>query len=167
MIESAPPSSGAWLQTRTLAPGQTHPIVEFLFFPAYIQAVWNRAFPPTDETRQARGADDFDDTERLLLTDTITMDGSSILVRASLIPAPQKPGHFHLRVEAASPKTFRRGGRLILYWDKYEHHVPFRSGEMFFEDISPPDFSRLDKNLPSSRLRLRIEFDEHGDNGKS
>lgn len=165
MSDSISASSGTWRQTHKPEPGQTLPAVEFLFFPAYVQAVWNRKPRAARETRESRGVYDFDDEERILLTDSIALDGASILVRASLIPA-RKPEHYHLRVEVAAPKNFKHGGRLILSWDRYEHHVPFHPGAMFFEDISPPDFSRLRKNLPSPRLRLRIEFDEHGKNGK-
>jgi hypothetical protein len=72
-----------------------------------------------------------------------------------------------MRVEVAAPEVITQTGRLILYWDQNHYIVPLRVGAMEFEDISGPDFSRLKGNMPSRHLRLRLEFDSRGKNGKT
>ncbi len=159
------PASGAWLQqTHIQEPGEQLSVVEFLFAPAYIETVWSREPDLLHQTRETRGQYDFDDQERILLAASVALDGASMMVRASLVPA-KKRDRFHMRVEVAAPQIITRRGRLILFWDGHEYSVPLRVGVMLFEEISPPNFSRLKGNLPSRRLRLRLEFDTRGKNG--
>jgi hypothetical protein len=155
-------TSGTWLQTRSKsAQGLA---VEFLFYPTFVQAAWSRTAFPAVRARVLRESPDLFKKERILLDDSFLVEGSSMIVRVSLVPAREQE-HYHMRIEVTSPQTIARSGRVILNWGSQEYVLPLRNGTMLFEDISPPDFSRLKKNVPSRDLRIRIEFDSHGKNG--
>lgn len=165
MLRTFSPIASAWRQTLVRTRAQALAAVEFSFYPAYIETVWNLRNANRVPTRATRSIDDPFEEEKILLDDTVPLDGASMFVNVSLIPAKQAE-HYHMHVQVAAPRIIARNGHVILQWDHHEYSVPLRVGEMFFEDISPPDFSRLNKNLPSRRLRLRIEFDTRGKNGK-
>jgi hypothetical protein len=80
-----------------------------------------------------------------------------MFVRAWLIPA-NLPGYYHMRVEMFTPDSVPGAVRVRLYWDNHEYYGVVRPNQVFFEDITPPDFSRHAGNLPSRRMRLTFEF---------
>lgn len=163
MHRTRPPAGGTWVQTVSREPERF--TVEFSFYPAYVQAAWNTLTGIRPAGPATRG-DGLPAEESLLLDDSVPYNGSSLLVRVSLIRAPKRAEHYHMRVQVAAPTSMKRNGKLFLEWDDYKYSIPLYAGAMLFEDISPPDFSRHKRNMPSPRLRLRLEVDAPPKNGK-
>jgi hypothetical protein len=157
----APTLAGSWKQVRVRSSESTR--VEFQFYPEYARVAW-LSREPTAATRSA--ADPFED-ERLLLQDTIYIENAAVHVNAYRVPA-KIPNHYHLRLDIIAPQKFTRTVRVILRWgERHEYKcIPLRSGQILFQDISPPDFSHYANNMPSHDLSIGFEFDNSGKNGK-
>lgn len=151
-----------WAQVHTKLRGKPRTRVEFRFSPAYVRALWNANALLQGDTRAAYY---LPQSERLLLDDVIYIEDKAVFVRAWLIPSVERD-YFHLRVKVAAPARLTRNAQLFLQWDRYQYALPLKAGEMEFEDISLPNFSRLSNNVPSHRLRLSFEFENGGPNGK-
>jgi hypothetical protein len=151
-----------WVQKLYPARGKHPARVEFHFSPAYVSKLWNREPAFSRETRSGESPARRED---LLLDDIITIQGASIFVRAWLVPADDSD-LFHLRIEISATQRLPRNAQVTLHWDRHTYNVSLRAGEMLFEDISPPDFSRLKGNLPTRRLRMSFEFEERRRNGR-
>lgn len=164
MSISSVQTAGTWIETRFAKPDQTLEAIEFSFYPAYVEAVWSHAKLSAKAARTTREASDYYGDEFILLAKSVPLNGSSMFVRVTLIRS-KNPDYYHMRVEINAPTKIKRKGRLILYWDGQTYIVPLRAGEMFFDDISLPDFSNENKNLPSRRMLLRVEFDQNDQNG--
>jgi hypothetical protein len=163
MPQTNKPAPRTWLQVRPRAPRLQAQRVEFRFFPKYILSFWSP--PSNDRPRLAvRGSSVFSNSEMLLLDDVILLPNDSMFIRAWLVPG-RMPEHYHMRVEMFAPPTVKRNVRVKLYWDTHEYHAVVRAGHYFFEDITPPDYSRRYNNLPTRRLRLAFEFENRGANG--
>lgn len=140
--------------------------VEFRFYPEYIQAVLTQRRERLSGVSRG-GVSLLPDSETLLLDASIPADDVTVFVRAWFIPAGE-PDTFCLRVEVGAPQRIKRAMRIQLSWDNAEYVARLSAGVTEFEDITPPDFSRAKKNLPSRRLRLSFEFEEKGrDNNDS
>ncbi len=161
----APSLSATWRQVRVRARSPKTVSIEFRFYPEYARSAWLR--PLQAGTPFTTRGDSFsDEQELLLLQDTIYIEDAAVHVTAWRVPA-LKPNHYHVRVEIAAPQKFSRPLRLVLQWDKHKYiGIPLKPGQMLFEDISPPDFSRYTDNVPNKNLCLKIEFDNSGKNGK-
>lgn len=153
MLASSP--SNTWSQVRVRTRPANNIRVEFRFYPNYARTAWIRPQDqtPTFATRGARPRG-----ETLLLDDVMMIDNQSAFVRAWLIEA-DKRDFYHLRVELVAPSRYTRNARVSLRWDNHEYPGVMRAGQIFFENISPPNFSRYLNNLPSRRLQLAIEFE--------
>lgn len=164
MLQPNSSQSGTWVQVRPRTARNQPRRVEFRFYPEYVRAVWKSMNGETAPKTRG-GVSLSPDGETLLFTDVIQIDGTSVFVNAWFIPARQ-PETYHLRVEIAAPQGIQRSVRLFLHWDKTQYSARLRKGEMFFEDITTPDFSRAQKNLPSRRLQLSFEFENDTNSGK-
>lgn len=151
-----------WIQVQIPARGTRPARTEIRFNPQYVRAVWQAR---TAHAPATRGIFPSDEPERLLLDQVLQYQNSTLFVQAWLIPA-EKPAHFHMRVKVAAAPPLADNGLLLLHWGKDHYSVPLTAGEMEFEDISPPDFSRLKKNLPSPRFRLSFESANDRKNGR-
>lgn len=161
MLASSPP--GTWSQVR-VRPRQSNNVrVEFRFYPAYARSAWGGPGqpPPARVTRGGRPLP----KETLLLDDVMFIENQSAFVRAWLIPAKKKD-YYHLRVELVAPARISRNARVSLCWGQHNYPGEMRAGQLFFENISPPDFSRYLNNLPSRHLHLAFEFENADLNGK-
>lgn len=154
MLASSPPGTWSQVRVRTRQPKNVR--VEFRFYPEYARSVWHRPSPrqPGAVTRGVRPLP----KETLLLDDVMFIENQSAFVRAWLIPAT-KAEYYHVRVELVAPTKISRNARVSLRWDKDEYPGEMRAGQLFFENISPPDFSRYLNNLPSRHLHLAFEFE--------
>ncbi len=163
MLEPSQPFNEApWTQVHTKLRGKRGTRVEFRFSPTYLRALWNVNASLLGKLRAAYYAPQF---ERLLLDDVIYIEDKAVFVRVWLIPA-EEPDYFHLRVRVAAPARLTRNGQLFVHWDKYQYALQLKAGELEFEDISLPNFSRARHNLPLRRLRLSFEFENGRPNGK-
>lgn len=162
MTGPAKTTGAPWVQKTYPARRGEPPAVEFCFTPAYLSQLWARRRVRAIPTRSGLPTGD---EETLLLDDVIIRPNGSILVRAWLVPA--KPDYFSIRVEVSAPQPLPRHARVVLYWDTHEYAVRLTAGQMHFEDISMPDFSLYNRNLPSRRLRMRFEFEGDYNNGTS
>lgn len=160
----SPNLSKPWSQVRVRSRPSKNIRVEFRFTPEYARAAWTRPQHST-LSRVTRGERP-SESETLLLDDVMLIDNQSAFVRAWLVPA-DTTGFYHVRVELVAPQRIVRNARVSLQWDGHEYSGFMRAGQLFFENISPPNFSRFLKNLPSSRLRLSFEFDHAEQTGKS
>ena len=161
-------ANGTWVQVEPRRASGKPRRIEIRFYPEYIRAIWaRRAERALSATRG--GVSLSPDSETLLLHTAFPVDGVTVFVRAWFIPAPGKRDTFHLRVEIGAPEGVKRAIRVILRWDNAEYIAPLRAGQVSFEDITAPDFSKSRKNLPSRRLQLSFEFeddDKHTKPGK-
>jgi hypothetical protein len=162
MAQSAQAAIVPWAIKYFEADGKNPTRIEIHFSPEYIRTLWQRE--PVSEPATRSGYESSDE-EDLILDDVVTYEDASIFVLAWLVPA-KKPGYFHIRVEVKVTQRLTRNARVILYWDGYTYIVRLRAGEMLFEDISTPDFSHLNGNLPSDQLRMTFELEENSKNGK-
>ncbi len=153
-----------WRQVRAATRAIQTTRIEFHFTPRYVQAVWERTRHPKAKTG-TRGDSFPSEPEALLLDDVIQVDATTIFVRAWLLRSTKSDG-YHLRVEIGAPEGVKRNLRIHLHWDNALYTANLRAGQMFFEDITTPDFSRRRNNLPSRRLRLSVEIEHAGSNGK-
>ena len=162
MLASSPP--GTWSQIRVRSRQSKNVRVEFRFYPEYARSAW-QGQAQRASTFVTRGGRPLP-RETLLLDDVMFIENQSAFVRAWLIPAKQAE-YYHLRVELVAPSSISRNARVSLRWDKHEYPGEMRAGQLFFENISPPDFSRYLNNLPSRRLHIafEVENEERKKNG--
>lgn len=153
-------SVAPWAQSVTRARGTNRRRVEIRFAPDYIRALWH---PRIARERIARGAFDDAASERLLYDGTIPVDGgASMFVQAWLVPSARS-GSYHIRVSMNAPAPLKKRLFVCLYWDSDQYTATLARGEWLFEDITEPNFSRSNGNLPTRRLRMTFEFQDDDD----
>lgn len=152
-----------WVQVNPSVRGSTRTHVEIRFAPNYIRSLWR---PRAARERGTRGV--FDDAagERLLFDGTIPVEGASMFVQAWLVPAAE-PGAYHIRVTMAAPAPLKKRVLVRLYWDNGRYTASLARGEWLFEDITEPNYSRRNGNLPTRRLRMTFEFQDDDDDKAS
>jgi hypothetical protein len=155
-------NSEPWVQVQAPTRKKGITRIDVRFTPDYVRGL---VAPKTSRVAETRGEYLPDDRETLLLDDVLSIEGSSVFVRAWLIPARRK-GQYHLRVEIAAPAPRHRNVRIILRWGAHQYSAHLRAGTTLFEDISLPDLARWRNNLPSRQLQLSFEFENGGTNGK-
>lgn len=153
------PAVGTWRQVHPRPRGHHARRVEFRFFPKYVYSLWRG---PTGEARHpsVRAPGGLFKPEILLLDDVVLLPNDSMFVRAWLIPS-SKPDHYSMRVEMFAPLTVPRNVHVRLWWNATEYEAIHRAGNYFFEDITPPDYSRHKNNMPTHDLSLAFEFEKH------
>ncbi len=157
---SLTPEPPLWVQINRTPRGNKPHVPEFRFSPRQLSALVS-ARPRSLRLRSHYVPPG---SERLVLNDTIVFEGSSLFIRAWLIPASQ-PGFFHMRVELFSPRSLPRNVQLVLDWGNHKYTLPLVAGMAQFEDITLPSYSRHLGNLPSPRYRLRVEQGSSSKNG--
>lgn len=151
-----------WQRIQRAARG-THPArLIYRFSPAFVRAAWTDFQAASPRTRGAwiaseRGSWGGRERRTLLLNDTLLVRGRTIFVRVWMVPT-QHPNHFSLHVELATSQPFGQNARLVLQWGNQKYATTLSADQLFFEDISPPNFSRFRNNSPSGRLQLTFEF---------
>jgi hypothetical protein len=128
-------------------------------------ALWDHRLNPAKSPAVTRGISISPDGETLMLDTVIPINRSSAFVRAWLVPAVERE-YFHLRVEITAPEPIKRNLRVTLNWDNGDYTSVMRAGNLFFEDITPPNISKHFGNLPSRRFRLTFEFEAPTKNSK-
>lgn len=156
------PTETAWTRVNIPANDKQGPRIEFHFAPAFINALLHRE---PARTLRERGLYDDLQAEQLVLSDTISVDGSSMFVQAWFISAAQTDRH-HLRVSMTAPEPLKQEIHVRLYWDKQEYTTTVEHGEWFFEDITGPIYPTKDGKLPTVRVRLSFEFGADKKKGK-
>lgn len=135
---------------------------EIRFAPAFARGAWHK--PARSRTARERGEFVSRDQETLLLDHQLDLEGAAGFVRAWLIPSA-KPDYYHMRVEMFAPPDVTRNMHVTLIWGKHKYQATLRAGQVFFEDITLPNFSKHNENLPTHRLRLIFDLEGAPTNG--
>ena len=143
--------SNTWSQARVRTRPAKNIRVEFRFYPDYARTAWIR---PQDRTSSlvTRGPRPHA-PETLLLDDVMLIDNQG-RVSARLAHSGRQTRLLSCAGGTPAPSRMAQNARISLRWDNHEYRR-HAAGQLFFENISPPNFSRYLNNLPSRRLAAR------------
>jgi hypothetical protein len=140
------------------APRTKRETVILQFNSAFVRAALAPATPDSS-LRDGRGrvAYSVELTEYLFWAGALELQGQKVSLEIWNIPSGIAVGKSHLRIKMVAARRLEQGVRLRLTWAGQQHVSEFAGSELFFEDISLPDFDIYTPGDPKGDFSLTFE----------